>query len=131
MFKIPCDKCNGELVLDHKRTVDVYTKTMNYLVSVDGKLDPNTIQAYMLYTCLDCNTTIKLTIAEVYNKVRYELAKVAMDLRQQQEYKRLRELDLEDNSASVYCGKCMGSFNNGHCLTSIYNVCSIRKKSEI
>lgn len=129
MFKLKCDKCEGNIVLDARLTNNDYMKTMNYLVDKDGEVDINTIQTYMIYACFECGAKYRFELKDIEQRLRKELAQVAITIKRDQELDRL-SCDIDDGVEEVlkFCGKCPGMHNNGMCLTVIMSRCSIRNK---
>lgn len=129
MFKLKCDKCDGSITLDIRLTNNDYIQTMDYLVDSKGEVDINTIQTYMIYSCVECSAKYKFELKDIEQRIRKEIAQSVITIRRDQELDRF-SCDIDDDIEEVlkFCGKCPGIHNDGRCFKVIMAKCKIRNK---
>jgi len=133
MFVITCDKCGGNLVIDEVSTIrDYVNDDLQYVIDHDiGKLNKDSIQNYIVYTCRKCKSEYKFTYKEWESRYRYELSKQAMEIKKMKAFKSLNPATIKADNGLEFCGQCSGYANDGYCLVDIIKQCIIRKENGI
>jgi uncharacterized Zn finger protein len=129
MFEIDCDNCGSELVVDELTTMMEYLSDADYLVDDVGSIVEKTLQQYLVYRCLNCEKTYKLTYQDWEKIKRRLIAEEVMESRKQHMFR--EELNVQTINADngvEFCGQCSGYFNDGTCLNDVIKQCTIRKK---
>lgn len=129
MLGIDCDVCNGLAIFDEVATRMAYTEDANYMIDEVGKIIEETLQQYLIYTCMNCNTQYNLTYKEWELRTRERLAKEVMEARKFNIFKGVVDPSKVDpDNGLEWCGKCSGVDNEGNCYSDIIKVCTIINK---
>jgi len=131
MINFACPECNGYMLLEEEKTLQVYSRELGYTVLTGGEIDPETLQDYAVYKCSKCKILKKFSLKEVEFQIRRSIAVEALSLRAVKMLKELPEEARNYDSEMFYCGKCAGVINekerDGYCLKNIAKYCSIYK----
>lgn len=129
MFRIECEKCGEDLMIDDRLTMDEYLKDMDYLINETGEIVEASLQEYLIYKCPLCESTYKYTYKEWEELYRKRLAKEIMEVRKIKMFRsHINPHAINPDNGIEYCGQCSGYDNEGNCLVDIINQCTIRKK---
>ncbi len=124
-----CDACGGKVEILFKATVDDYAEHLGFkIIGENEKIDLASIPNYLIYRCTACTTEYKLTLAEYEERIRHEMAKLALNYRRLRVFARNRD-HLDIDSGMEFCGLCGGvdETKNGYCIKSLMQVCDIRR----
>ena len=122
-----CKKCDQLLVLDEAITVAQYYKDMDYLVDDLGEIIEKTLQNYLIYKCIGCNSVEKFTYKDWELLQRRQIAKSVMEFRKTEVFKKINPQSLDPDNGIAYCGQCSGYGGDGYCLNDIIKQCILRK----
>jgi len=123
---IACRKCGGMLVLDDRATVKDYIDLLGEVVTPDGSIDFSRCPDYMFYTCIECNSRHKFTLADIERMYREDLVREALRFRRNQSLEDIPFKEEEADSGFVYCGGCFGMDGNGNCFKHRYEECKLK-----
>ena len=127
MFKIICEKCNSDLVVDRRSTIDKYLEDMRYIVNDDGDILESTLQHYLMYRCAKCKVIKELTYEEWELLCRKDIAREAMEIKKYEMFKEMNPQSINQDNGVSHCGQCSGYGDDGYCLNDIIKQCTIRK----
>jgi len=129
MFEINCDKCGSELAVDDVTTAGAYLEDADYLVDDVGKIVESTLQRYLVYRCLNCESIYRYTYKEWEKLKRILIAEEVMEMRKQHMFRNeINPQTINVDNGIDFCGQCSGYFNDGTCLKDVIKQCTIRNK---
>lgn len=129
MFEIICDNCGSGLIIDDLATMEEYLKDADYLVDNIGKIVESSLQQYLIYRCVNCESVYKFTYKEWEKLKRRLIAEEVMEIRKRHMFRNeINPNIINADNGIDFCGQCSGYFNDGSCLKDIVKQCTIRRK---
>lgn len=120
---LKCPACEeGDLEFSHGETFEAYD-TLFDLEDIDTIVD-GVINQFLVFRCMKCQMTQRLTYRMVEEMVRKDISKKVMTM---------KAIDNTRANLSkkiryyVYCGCCPGFDGRGSCPPDIYYKCELRK----
>lgn len=130
MMDLICSKCDSTLYENTLATTFEYNKDMKLLMLIDGKIDIMSAPRYMVYACVKCGFTRKISFDDYFIS-RQEIAlKTLGKLRADSSIQTLDpSLKYSDDSGLTFCGVCPGLFDgDGMCTNDVIAGCAIRSR---
>ena len=127
MFEIKCERCGSKVIPDEMSTRDEYLKDMSYMVDVNGKLLDSSVQQYLIYMCIKCGESYKLSHKEWEKRFRKKIAEDTMHVRKVEAFKKMNPYIIDPDNGLEFCGQCDGIDKEGHCYVDIIKQCTMRK----
>lgn len=128
MLEFKCDKCQSDVSINFMKTVEVYADELGYRITKGENILLDTIQDYLVYTCIHCYEVYKLTLKDLESRIRRDAAQLALERRRNIVFNNQLTFDIDDNTSLQYCGLCGGVDNDhsGMCIDELMKICSIR-----
>lgn len=119
---LECEICKGELFLDLNKSADEYsiiTEALDPEEAIDKLITKD-----LIYVCLECGHTHKLTYRDIERNIRRILSEKVLLLMAQGNIS--QNFSIQDKFY-VYCGKCSGLDGKGSCPPNVYKKCDIKR----
>jgi|AntAceMinimDraft_10_1070366.scaffolds.fasta_scaffold305920_1 predicted nucleic-acid-binding Zn-ribbon protein len=131
MLDLSCSKCGGTLYENSIATTFEYNKDIQIMMTVDGEIDIKNAPKYMVFACVNCGFTRKISFDDYFIS-RQEVA--LKNLGRMRSDSCVQTLDhsskkYSEDSGLSFCGLCPGIFDgDGMCTNDVMAGCFVRRR---